>query len=68
MKVNVDPADVMFGLIGMGDFFPDGHFDLEEFPLLDLLRRVNDWDVLFLFPIRRLKQVLEARHEKPPCF
>ena len=51
MKKETDPADVMFGRVGMGDLLPQCDLYLKKLSGFHLIGRLDDRRVLLLFPI-----------------
>jgi len=63
VEEDLDPAYVVLGGVGMGNFFPDGDPDLKGFPALDRVRAFDHRNVFFRFPVRFLKKTTQFFHD-----
>jgi hypothetical protein len=64
----LDPPDVVFRRIGVGDLFPEGDFDLKRFTGCDGVGTFNDGDMFLRFPVRALVQFGYLSHRIEPPF
>jgi hypothetical protein len=62
-KIDIDPADMVFRLVGMGNFLPDRHLNFEEFSFFHGVRGLDKRNVLFSLPVSGLEETLKICHE-----
>lgn len=66
LKINFYPTNMMFGFIRMEDFFTHGNRDPEKLTLIYNLRRFDNRNMFFCFPVRTLQQVFKIRQVRSP--
>jgi hypothetical protein len=67
-KEDLDPADMMLGSVGVGNFLAYASCQFKKLPLFYFVRRLDYRNMLFLFPVRSLERVLEFSHFSVPRF
>lgn len=51
MEIDRYPTNVVFGGIGMSDFFAKSNLNLEHLICIHCIRALDDWDMFLCFPI-----------------
>jgi hypothetical protein len=61
-EIALNPADVMFGGIGMGDLFAQGNGGIEHFARFDFIGTIDYRDMFFGFPVGGLMLIANFSH------